>query len=505
MDSSGIYCTVSLKRCDDILQTPPLNTDVINGVNIVSIDPKDSDVSSKITELKRSARLSKKRTLKDDSVVEIADRLDDSNEGDKLCNTMKSNKTKSKISVTPKNNSKKYNNRDSVTSTTDASSELSNVNVSMVQPSLKITIADNGKKIPVKSLPRPLKNKISSKVPIVKNVSTVHDVNTAEHKNSVNLMKLTRKRGRPSQKELQLLLRDATDKVNTFCKDEIERQKTGKGFPEPDEKSHDAYESDSTTHDEADRTSTSERSNRDQGPSKPKRKRIKIKSSNHLCNVENVDNDSFLSVDVPGSVKSVSTITTFEPSVVLPHDQNEPQPLCRDETFDREITLISNRFNVPRDTLRNIIERESVPVFCEKYSDTVTLSMVTVSPVVSMMTNEGQHMSRWDSDGAASVEYKIEPARQSAAYEKNNLKDTMVEISKAMPSWSLSIVADPPRYVISHMSIETHGTPVADKSVVLDRQFRASVYIDQRLEYKYCQRYTTASEIVNLIKELDTI
>lgn len=502
MDSSGINCTVSLMRCDDILQIPPLNTDVINSVNIVSIDSKDCDVSSKTTELKRSARLSKKRTLNDDSVVEITDRLDDSNEGGKLCNTRKSNKTKSKISVTPKNDSKKYNNRDSVTSTTNASSELTNVNVSMVQPSLKNTIADNGKKISAKSLPRPLKNKISSKLPTVKNVSTVHDVNTAEHENSVNLMKLTRKRGRPPQREVQLLLRDATDKVNTICKDEIGRQKTGKDFPEPDVKSHDIYESDSTTQDEADRTSTPERSNRDQGPSKPKRKRIK---SSNLCNVENVDNDSFLSMDDPGSVKSMLTIRTFEPTNIFSDDPNEPQPLSRDETFDREITLISNRFNVPRDTLQNIIERESVPVFCEKYSDTVTLSMVTVSPVVSMTTNKGKHMSWWDSDSAASVEYKIEPARQSAAYEKNNLKDTMLEISKAMPSWSLSIVADPPRYVISHMSIETYGTPVADKSVVLDRHFRASVYIDQRLEYKYCQRYTTASEIVNLIKELDTI
>jgi len=473
-------------RCDDILKISPLNTDVINSVNIISIDPKDSDAGSKTTELKRSARLSKKRTLKDNSIAEIADRLDDLKEGDKLCNNLKSDKTKSKISVTLKNDRKKYNNRDSVTSSTNASSELSNV--SNDQTSLN-TVANNGEKIPVKSLPKPLKNKIFSKLPIVKNVSTVHNVNTTEHENSVNLMKLTRKRGRPSQKEQQLSLRDATDKVNTFCKDKIDGQKTGKGFPEANEKSLDVYESDSTTLDEADRTSTPDRSNHDHEPSKPKRKRINIKSSTF-----NAENDSCLLVDGMWSVKSVSA-TTSEHAEVL---------LSGDETFDREITLISNRFNVPRDTLRNIIEREVVPVFCEKYLDAVTLSMVTVSPVVSM-TNNGKHMSTWDSDGAAGVEYKIEPTRESAAYEKNNLKDAMVEISKAMPSWSLTIVADPPRYVISHMSIETYGTPVADKSVVLDRHFRASVYIDQRLEYKYCQRYTTASEIVNLIKELDTL
>jgi len=202
-------------------------------------------------------------------------------------------------------------------------------------------------------------------------------------------------------------------------------------------------------------------------------------------------------------VKVVAIAKTSEHDQVLP-DTDQPQPSRDYETFDRQITLISNRFNIPCDTLRNIIKKESVPVFREKYSDTVTLSMVTVSPVVSM-TDKGKCKRVGNSDGAASVQYKIEPIRESAAYEKTSLKDTMEEISKSMPSWSLSIVADPPRYVISHMSIETYGTPFADKAVVLDRHFRASVYIDQRLEYKYCKRYTTASEIVNLIKQLDAI
>jgi len=375
MDSSGKHCTVSLIRCDEILRIPSLSTNIINNVNIVFIDPKDSGVSSKTTELKRSARLSKKRTLKDDSVAEISDRLDDSNKAKKLCNTLKSNKTKSKISVTPKNDNKTYNNQDSVMSITKVSSEFSNV--SNVQPSLN-TIVDEGEKTPVKSLPQALKNKISSDPPIVTNVkymSTMYNVNTSEHKNSDDLVKLARKRGRPPQKELQLLLRDSTVKVNRCYKDEVERQKTGKGFLEPVEKSLDVYESDSTIiQDDANHTSTPERNNHDCEPSKSKRKRIKIKSS--TFNVENVANDSCLSVGSTGSVKSVST-TTSEHAEVLPDDANKPK-LSRDETFDCEIALISNRFNVPCDTLRNIIERESVPVFREKYSDTVTMSMVTV-------------------------------------------------------------------------------------------------------------------------------
>jgi len=478
------------------------------------MDSNDTVVSSKTTELKRSARLFKKRSLQDNSVIKITDRLDDSNETGKLSKILKSNKTKSEICVTPKNGNKKFNNRDSVISTINASSELSNV--SNVQPSLNIVV-DNGEKMHVKNLPKTFKNKNSSKRPNVtrvKNEPTVYNANTAEedglgskHEKSDDLVKSTRKRGRPSEqhKELQLFLRDVADKVHTSCEDEVHRQKNGKGFPEPAEILLDPYESDSKTRNEADRIPTSESNNCNDGPSKPKRKRIGINKSSTTNVVEIVGNNSCLSVDdvTMEPVKVVAIAKTSEHDQVLP-DTDEPQPSRDYETFDRQITLISNRFNIPCDTLRNIIKKESVPVFREKYSDTVTLSMVTVSPVVSM-TDKGKCKRVGNSDGAASVQYKIEPIRESAAYEKTSLKDTMEEISKSMPSWSLSIVADPPRYVISHMSIETYGTPFADKAVVLDRHFRASVYIDQRLEYKYCKRYTTASEIVNLIKQLDAI
>ncbi|CAI6349282.1 unnamed protein product [Macrosiphum euphorbiae] len=508
MNSPGINCSVSLTPCDDILQIPPLNTDVIKSVNIVSMDSNDTDVSSKTTELKRSARLSKKRSLQDNSVIKITDRLDNSNEAGKQSKILRSNKTKSEIYVTPKNGYQKCNNRDSVMSTVNASSEPSNV--SNVQPSLNIVV-DNRKKMQVKSLPKTFKNKDSFKRPNVtrvKNESTVYNENTAEedglgskHEKSDDLVKSTRKRGRPSlQKELQLFSRDGADKVNKSCENEVDRQKNGKGFPGPFENLLDIYESDSTTLNEADRTPTSESNNCDDGPSKPKRKRIGIDKSSTTNVVEIVGNDSCLSVDDGTEPIKVVATKTSEHDEVLP-DADEPQPY---ETFDRQVTLVSNRFNVPPDTLRNIIEKESVPVFREKYSDVVTMSMVTVSPVVSM-TDKGKRKWGWNSDGAASVQYKIEPIRESVAYEKTNLKDTMEEISKSMPSWSLSVVADPPRYVISHMSIETYGTPFADKAVVLDRHFRASVYIDQRLEYKYCKRYTTAPEIVNLIKQLDAI
>lgn len=163
--------------------------------------------------------------------------------------------------------------------------------------------------------------------------------------------------------------------------------------------------------------------------------------------------------------------------------------------IDREINLLSKRFDIPSNYLRKTVVDEPLSVFQKKYSNLVTPSMVEISPI-DVNAKSGLNVN---------LEYKLEPIRESAAYEKYNLKDLMLELSKTMPSWSLSIVTNPPRYVISHMSIGTYGVPIANKCIVLDKMFRASVYINQSLEHKLSKRYTTATEIVNLIKELNSI
>lgn len=170
-----------------------------------------------------------------------------------------------------------------------------------------------------------------------------------------------------------------------------------------------------------------------------------------------------------------------------------------------EIQLLSKRFNIPINSLRKTVVDEPLSVFRKKYSKSVTPSMVTISPIVKDADSKsGLNLFNYIS-GNIDVEYKLEPIREGAAYETNNLKDLMLELSKTMPSWSLSIVTNPPRYVISQMSIGKYGVPSANKCIVLDRTFRASVYINQSLEHKFSKRYTTATEIVNLIKELNSI
>lgn len=170
--------------------------------------------------------------------------------------------------------------------------------------------------------------------------------------------------------------------------------------------------------------------------------------------------------------------------------------------IEHEIKLLSKRFDIPSTYLRKTVVDEPLSVFQEKYSKSVTPDMVEILPI-DVNAKSGLNVNYIS--GNIDVEYKLEPIRESAAYEKNNLKDLMLELSKTMPSWSLSIVTNPPRYVISHMSIGKYGVPTANKCIVLDRMFRASVYINQSLEHKLSKRYTTATEIVNLIKELSSI
>lgn len=167
--------------------------------------------------------------------------------------------------------------------------------------------------------------------------------------------------------------------------------------------------------------------------------------------------------------------------------------------FDRDVMLLSKRFGLSRDELAAAIEHDAVSAFRERFSGSVTAAMVVVSPVV---------VGSWPREPGTSVDgvrYAVEPARASAGCGAATLKRLMDELTGIAPSWSLSVVAGPPMYVISHMTVDAYGAPAVDKSVVLDRQFRASVHVDGRLRYEYGRRYGTATEIVNLINELDAI
>lgn len=173
-------------------------------------------------------------------------------------------------------------------------------------------------------------------------------------------------------------------------------------------------------------------------------------------------------------------------------------------TFERDVMLLSKRVGVPRDELARAIESDAIPVFRRRFSGLFTPDMMTVSPVVYTRSSGAPGTGPVRKRGC--VGYGVEPARCSAACGAASLKHLMDELTKTMPSWVLHVVAEPrPWYVISRMTVDAYGTPAVDRSVVLDGQLRASVYVDGRLDYVHCKRYGTATEIVNLINELNGI
>ncbi|KAL4089471.1 hypothetical protein QTP88_024505 [Uroleucon formosanum] len=224
----------------------------------------------------------------------------------------------------------------------------------------------------------------------------------------------------------------------------------------------------------------------------------KVQSSHKTDNSTSISQVPSVKISPQRIVKKVSRkIPTCTPKLGLQPVKNEIE-----SRIEHEINLLSKRFNIPSDHLRKAVVDEPLSVFQKKYSKSVTPSMVEISPI-DVNSKSGLNINYIS--GNLDVEYKLDPIREGAAYEKSNLKDLMLELSKTMPSWSLSIVTNPPRYVISHMSIGTYGVPTANKCIVLDKMFRASVYINQSLEHKLSKRYTTATEIVNLIKELNSL
>jgi len=298
---------------------------------------------------------------------------------------------------------------------------------------------------------------------------------------------ITRKRGRPPSKKVQL---QKTHIVN-HCNNEIDKQ-NNESLTVIAEKLHNVNESELQRKLDTDDTTNLENNNKPSGMKK-KRNKGKLVDNVKIKTVESEKTTrSFDDVDI------VPTTSAEMSTSALSNDR-----LSQLESHGRDIRLLSKRFNIPIETVKNIIIDQSVSVFREKYSESVTSDMITVSPIVM---DDVPAMSEQNLKGTdKNFRYMIEPLRSSLACEKTNLKDLMEELSKTMPSWSLCIVPDPSRYVISHMSIDMYGTPTANKVVVLDRYFRASVYINQCLEYKYCKYYTTANEIVTLIKKLNFI
>lgn len=468
MDSKSSNVTISLTRCDDVSFNKKINS-------------KNAVEEHKTIEVKRSLRLSKKRTYQNELVK-------NSNESDKKKKKLKKrkcNEIKSEEPILNNNVIKKLNNKVSASSkltkkklTNSDPHKTSDVQYS---PSTSVNNEAQSKIIIAKTL----KNKISVRFNSIKNLSEACNADknyTSDSSEDNN--EYDRKRGRPSTTK--------TKRVN-ICNNKIDKQKT-KNSAIIIEKRHNIYKSESSKVFD-DNT-------------------MLLESKNKSSKVKKEWNEANLSVDVK-SDKSCTEKSAVNPSETIPTVTYEDlsiskviavdDPRTHLKTFERQIYLLSKRFNISLQTLRNIVVKEPLSVFREKYFKSTTPSMITVSPIVRMIHGMASKEDGNHEKSNSNIIYKVEPIKFSEAYEKINLKDCMNELSNTMPSWGYSIVSNPSRFVIYQMSINTYGIPALNKSIVLDRYFRASVYVNQRLQFKYCKRYHTATEIINLINELNVI
>lgn len=470
-------CSVSLERCDN-LQVPIVHTN--NNVKIISVYPKDNVVIDETAEnVKRSTRLSKKRSVHDKSFMRDNARLNDVKKRKCTANNLQINKNKSGPSESVWNITEKITSPRVFTKINLTNNDISKA--SNVQTPLNTT-DDNETTVPTKYSLKTLSDKILSRsINSNKNKSTAYNVNNNDDdvlsndlEKSDNFV-LKRKRGRPLLKKSK-------------------EQNTSDVMTPYDNKDDGITELGSSK--ELDGSVNVPQKNDKPSTIGKNLKRLKLSA----VNFKTQTNES-CSAEITSSSE-----TDLEPAKSSKTIDTQDQHSCLDPV-EREIFLISKRFNIPAKTLRKMILEQSVLVFNEKYSKSITPSMITVSPIVVMNAEIGSKQTQTGNskNETVNIEYKVEPIRASVVYEKTNLKDLMDELSKTMPSWSLSVVPNTQRYVISQTSIDMNGVPIMNKSILLDKYFRALVFINQCTTYKYCKRYGTVSEIVDLIKELNAV
>lgn len=476
MVGKSLDCTLSLTRFDD--QNKSNNQATAKNIKSKSVFSKDNVVNSETVDIKRSKRLSQKRSFLGKSFTENKDQPKDVKR--RKCETKNS-----RHDIVELEKSEVLRNR-----TEETSDRISTKHVPSRSDvrSLKSTADEaNVANISVMSASTTRKSRSTSKcVGLKKNAcsenNTNEDVVISDELEQNGNVVFKRKRGRPPLKKPH---ERNTDVIASSCADAGAGEQNTKGLTGIIEKLQD-FRAPADSCEQFDNLA-----------------REPAESRNEMQTVdENANGETSSAVNVQTGFDrgkfGTAAGAAADGSDSLTAGETFDRPF-RPGSLERALLPLSKRFSIPVETLGRMVTEESVPVFGEKYHKHVTPSMVTVSPIVVADVRPGA------ADGRTDVGYTIEPARESAAYGTDSLKDLMDELSRTMPSWCLSVVPDPRRYVISHVSIGLYGVPVADKSIVLDRYFRASVYVNQCLEYKYCKRYQSAPEIVDLIKELNSI
>lgn len=78
-------------------------------------------------------------------------------------------------------------------------------------------------------------------------------------------------------------------------------------------------------------------------------------------------------------------------------------------------------------------------------------------------------------------------------------------VFEQIPSWNLHIIPDTNSFCIAQVSRGRMGIPILKKSIELNAEFAAKVYVHQLHCKKYDGVYDTENKILSLIREIDAL
>lgn len=211
---------------------------------------------------------------------------------------------------------------------------------------------------------------------------------------------------------------------------------------------------------------------------------IKIKT-NESCIIENGKGQSEATAVMMPTTPEKMSIDAISNANCQPHSS---------KTQDLGVSFLSDYYNIPFEVLKEITITNPLSLLNEKYLESISPTMVRVSPI----------SEDFDKFPLGNLNY-YNSERFNKELDSKNLVNCMKEISKIWPSWSLSIVRDPSKYIIYHMKINMYGIPEADKCIVLDMKFNGFVTINMCLKHKYNKQYKTTIELARLINELNDL
>lgn len=179
------------------------------------------------------------------------------------------------------------------------------------------------------------------------------------------------------------------------------------------------------------------------------------------------------------------------PNVNLPKINKENQK----ERIDREIFHVSKRLDIPINNVK-IKVNDALTTFKNVKNFPYDISSLTVLPVV-LDPESGNTATR------SPQVYKLDSRDLTEAYKQDKIEDVMAEVTKVMPTWGLCVDFLDGTTKVVCMAVNSDSFPFVDKTIILDSELNATVYIRRSLKKEFCKQLRDVSDVINLILEID--